>query len=101
MIADAIAKTELDYIEAFSPAPDTDMTVTQARKAWPDKVLWINFPSSVHIEDENQIVRTAESLIAEAGSLNGFMMGIMEDIPPDRWQKNMLLISQVLDKYRK
>jgi len=28
----------LDYIEAFTPAPDTDMTLAAARKAWPDKV---------------------------------------------------------------
>ena len=39
----AIAGTSLDYIEAFTPAPDTDMTLGAAREAWPGKVLWLNF----------------------------------------------------------
>lgn len=100
MIADAIAKAKLDYIEAFSPAPDTNMSVAQARQAWKDKVLWINFPSCVHLESQEQIAQMAESLIQQAGSLNGFMMGIMEDIPPERWQQNMLTISRVLNSHR-
>ncbi len=44
--AKAVEKSRLEVIEAFTPAPDTDLTLAQARAAWPKKVLWINYPSS-------------------------------------------------------
>ena len=46
--AEVVAASQLDVIEAFTPAPDTDMLVAEARAAWPEKTLWINFPSSLH-----------------------------------------------------
>ncbi|OQA00523.1 MAG: Uroporphyrinogen decarboxylase (URO-D) [Planctomycetes bacterium ADurb.Bin401] len=100
LLSKAISKTDLDYIEAFTPAPDTDMTLAEARKAWPEKVLWINFPSSVHLESLETIERTTRDLIKQVGSTEKFIMGITEDIPPDRWQQNMLTISRVLQDYR-
>ena len=39
LLSEAIGNTELDDIEAFTPAPDTDMTLAEARKAWPGTVL--------------------------------------------------------------
>ena len=60
-LSKAIAGTALDYIEAFTPAPDTDMTLAEARAAWPDKVLWINFPSSVHLKPNAEVEQTAHA----------------------------------------
>jgi hypothetical protein len=50
-------------IEAFTRAPDTDMTLREALDAWPDKVLWINFPSSLHLADTDTIRRTTRELL--------------------------------------
>lgn len=86
LIAAAIGGTALDYIEAFTPAPDSDMTVAEARAAWPGKVLWINFPSSVHLRSDDEVERTTRQLIQQAGGGDGFLIGITEDMPPDRWQ---------------
>ena len=91
-IADIIVATSLDYIEAFTPSPDTDMTLEEARDAWPDKVLWINFPSSVHLESHEIIMQTTRDLIRQARYPERFIMGITEDIPEDRWQGNLLAI---------
>ncbi len=97
-ISESIASTDLDYIEAFTPAPDTDMTLAEARKAWPDKVLWMNYPSSVHLESIEKIKKTTDDLLDELdGNYNNFVMGITEDIPSDRWQENLLAISNVLN----
>ena len=65
-IRDAIAATDLDYIEAFTPAPDTDMTLAEARKAWPDKVLWLNYPSSLHLKSDAR-VEQVERMLADHG----------------------------------
>ncbi|HIE03217.1 MAG TPA: hypothetical protein EYP61_00500 [Candidatus Latescibacteria bacterium] len=95
--AQDIAKSGLDYIEAFTPAPDTDMSLREALDAWPDKVLWINFPSSVHLSPVDEVERTAAELIGTAPK-DRFIMGITEDIPEDRWQENLLAISRAINQ---
>jgi hypothetical protein len=71
-LAKVIGATDLDYIEAFTPAPDTDMTLGEARQAWPDKALWINFPSSVHLKPDAQVeAAMVEMLDQLAGLLPG------------------------------
>ena len=95
--AQAVGASRLDYIEAFTPAPDTDMTVSEALDAWPDKVLWINFPSSVHLADAGTIKRTTRDIIDAADGTNRLIIGITEDMPPDRWQESMSAISEVIN----
>ena len=98
--AHLVADSGLDYVEAFTPSPDTDMTLADALAAWPDKVLWINFPSSVHLADIATIKRTTRELLDAAASADGtnrLILGITEDIPPDRWQANLLAISEVIN----
>ncbi len=93
-----VAKSGLDYVEAFTPWPDTDMTLEEALKAWPDKVLWINFPSSVHLSSIDVIKRTTRELIEAAAGTHRLILGITEDIPADRWQGNLLAISEVINE---
>jgi len=99
LLAEAIASTELDYVEAFTPAPDTDMTVAEARKAWPDKVLWINFPSSQHLLDDESIEGIAHGFAEEIGDPGGFLVGVTEDIPVDRWQHSCPAIMDGLERH--
>jgi hypothetical protein len=94
---DLIAATPLDVIESFNPSPDTDMTVTEARKIFKDKILWLNFPSSVHLKSQEEIARTTSEIIDEAGD-GGWIMGIIENVPQDRWQKNYMTIMKTIDK---
>ncbi len=99
IIASAIAGLPLDYIEAFTPAPDTDMTLAEARAAWPDKVLWINFPSSVHLKSDAAVEQTMVDLVNEAGSVDGLLVGITENMPPDHWQNSCRAIMDGLDRH--
>lgn len=97
--SDMIAKSMLDYIEAFTPSPDSDMTLKEARRAWKGKAIWLNFPSSVHLGSEEKVENTALKLVDEAGSPDGLIMGITEDVPEDRWQGNFLAIMRGLQKH--
>lgn len=98
LLKNLIAKTSLDIIEAFTPYPDTDMTSAEAKKTWPDKVLWINFPSSVHIESIEKIKTVTKNLIK---SVDGekLIIGITEDVPENRWQGNYMAIMEAIDEY--
>jgi hypothetical protein len=97
--AKAGAASGLDYVEAFTPAPDTDRTLAEALAAWPDQVLWINFPSSVHLASLEVIEQTTRDLVATAAPGNRFILGITEDMPEDRWQGNLLAISRSLPRH--
>jgi len=56
-LAESIAKTELDVIEAFTPPPMGDLPVSEALSLWKEKVLWINYPSSVYVAGGPDAVR--------------------------------------------
>ena len=94
--APSIAESEIDFIEAFTPSPDTDMGVREARSYWKDKVLWINFPSSVHLKSPQIVEETARKILQEADSGKGFLIGITETVPPERWQSSFSVISRVV-----
>ncbi|MCM8809221.1 MAG: uroporphyrinogen decarboxylase family protein [Candidatus Omnitrophica bacterium] len=98
--ADLIKNSPLDYIEAFSPFPDTDMEFEYAYKLWNDKILWINFPSSLHLASEEKIKNTVKEYIEIAKDDYRLIIGITEDIPKERWQKNLFLISEVIDSFK-
>ena len=66
LILDVVRNSKLDFVEAFTPPPDCNVSVAEARAAWPGKRLWINFPSSVHIQSEDTI-REATLEIVPAG----------------------------------
>ena len=99
LLADAIAGTGLDYVEAFTPAPDSDMTLAEARAAWPDKVLWINFPSSLHLQPDPKVQQAALELIDQAGGPDGLLLGITEDMPPDRWRDSCRAVMDGSDQH--
>lgn len=96
LFAEAIAGSGIDIVEAFTPAPDTDMTLAEARAAWPKKVLWINFPSSVHLQSDEAVYAATRQLVAEDGGSGRLLVGITEDVPPHRWQGSFLAISAAL-----
>ena len=98
--AEDVARSPLDYVEAFTPAPDTDMTLADALAAWPDKVLWINFPSSLHLADIEKIRQTTREILQLAAQTNRVIIGITEDIPEDRWQQNLLAISDEINRFK-
>jgi hypothetical protein len=97
LLAPLIARSKLDCIEAFSPAPMTDMTLGEARRAWPDKVLWLNFPSQMHLAPDAEVERATVGLLSEVPRVEGILMGNTETIPEHRWQGSCTAIMDGLD----
>lgn len=46
-LAELVARSEVDIIEAFTPPPMGDLPINEALSLWKDKIIWINFPSTV------------------------------------------------------
>ena len=99
LLSSAIAETDLDYIEAFTPAPTTDMTVAQARVAWPDKTLWLNFPSDVHLKADAEVTTVTEGLVDEAVTPRRLIIGISDEVPWTRWRQSFAAVMDGLEKH--
>jgi len=97
IIMDLIGQTPLDYIEAFDPG--VGPSVADARQAWPDKVLWINWPSAWHLYSKEDVYSKTIEMLKQAAPGKNFIIGITEDIPEDVWQSNCLNIMNAIDDY--
>lgn len=99
LIAESVRNSGLDYIEAFTPAPDTDMSLEDAVAAWPDQCIWINFPSSVHLASTERIAEMTRSLLEAARDHPRFLIGVTEDVPEDRWEESFLTIMRTIEEF--
>lgn len=96
LFAEDIAACRVDCIEAFDP--NNDMSVAQARAMWPDKILWLNFPSAEHLNSPKQVAERTRQILKEAAPLDRFLMGVTENVPHYRWPVTLPVISEVLDR---
>ncbi len=98
-LKDSVRNTDLDIIEAFTPPPDGDLPLSEARKSWHGKVISINFPSSVHIAKLETIRDVTKQLLAEAAPGNGFVIGVTENIPQSVGTKSLSVIAETINEY--
>ena len=83
-LAPQVAQTGIDFVESFTPPPDCDLPLSQARRLWPGKALCCHFPSSVHLAGPEAVRARVRELMVEAAPGAGFLLGAMEDVPrPD------------------
>lgn len=96
-IKEMIAQCPIDGIESFSlPEIGGDLTLTEARAAWPDKLVLPNFPSPLATQDEPAITAFLEGLLGNLGCDTPFMLQVSEDIPPGTWQHLLPIICRHL-----
>jgi hypothetical protein len=92
-VKDMIARCPIDGIESFSlPVIGGNLTIAQAKAAWPGKVVLPNFPSSLATQDDRAITAFLKELLGSFDSNTPFMLQVSEDIPPETWQSLLPLI---------
>ena len=99
--ANDLARSSVDVIEAFTPAPDTDMTIAQARHVFRNKIIWANFPSSLHIASTEKIRAMIKEILDAVMPGDHFLLGITENIPARSWRKSLNIILDVIEKHGK
>jgi hypothetical protein len=98
-IKDVLRDSPLDFFEAFTPPPDTNLSVATVRQEMPDKRLWVNFPSSVHLAQDSVIREATLEILRQAGDRKGFLMGITEDMPPQDQRRSLSTILNAIHEY--
>lgn len=97
-LRDSVAQTELDVIEAFTPPPDGNLPLDEARSAWQGKAMWINFPSSVHLADPQRVRETTLDLVEQASPTTGFLISVTENIPVSVGTRSLEAIAAALQE---
>jgi len=98
-LLDLISETDLDIIEAFTPPPMGDLSLSEARKVWKNKIIWANFPSSLCWEGEDKIRKYLRQLLQEVAPGNNFILGFTEDIPRKIWGQTLKAFASAMHDF--
>ncbi len=96
-LRDLLGASPIDVVEAFTPPPMGDFSVREAKEAWPQKIIWSNFPGSIFLESDENIRSYTSDLLDEAAG-GRFILGITEDIPEDLWVRGLRAIAAELKR---
>lgn len=94
IIAEDIAEMDLDGIDSFTEPPEGDMTIAEARQAWPGKFLWMHPNLHWYRQSGEDLAANVRRAVAQAGPSRYCLM-ISEDVPPD-WQRSVPCILRTL-----
>ena len=97
-LAPLIARTSLDFIESFTPPPDCDLSVAEARHIWKGKSLLVHFPSSVHLFGAAAIEAHVKEILKQAAPGDRFAIGTFEDVP-NRGVDTLVPLYKAIRKY--
>ena len=94
-----VAGLDLDVIEGFTPPPDGDLSLAEARAAWGDKVIWINFPSSRHLASAAKIHEVTRELLEQVVPGDRILFGVTENVPETRWRQSLQAITEAINEW--
>jgi hypothetical protein len=95
----AIAESKVGGIDSLSPAPDNDTSVAKAVSLWPEKRLWVNFPSSVHLRPYEGVRAEAEAILAAGGHTGRLQIQVSENVPHRVWRTSLRAIADAIDAF--
>jgi len=99
-LKDCIASVDIDIIEAFTPPPMCDMTIAEARAAWPDKVLSINFPGTLFGESSEVIEKYVYEYMEQGGNEGKFVIGCTEEFDFARFEHTFSSIARAMEQFQ-
>ncbi len=98
-LLDRLARTDLPVMEAFTPPPMGDVSVAEAKAAWPDKRIWVNFPGCLFLEPADAIEAYTLDLLREGAPGGRLAIGCTEDFPLDAFEKGFTAIGRAMARY--
>ncbi len=96
ILKESIGESGIDFIEAFTGPPMFDLSVAEAREAWPDKVLWINYTSNLHVAGTKAIREHTLDLLQQAHPGDHFLISITENVPDNVRKESFATIARTL-----
>ena len=91
-----IAETPVNVIESFSVPSTGDISLTEVRNIWPDKMIFMNTASHLAWAEPDEVREFYKALADEWGSKKGLMLELSEQLPPEKVESHM---SAALDAF--
>ena len=103
---DLIPETGIDVVEAFTPPPVGDLSISEARLAWGENIIIeANFPESIFLQGVEATKKFTLDLLKEVAPGDGFILSITEDIPYqppyDLLEVSLRAVTEVMWEYGK
>lgn len=93
-IAEDIASLQIDGIDSLTPPPEGNMTIAEARQAWPKKFFWLHPTLSWFGLGLEELKANIRQMVRDAGPTR-FCLEISEDCPPN-WQETIPAVLEAL-----
>lgn len=95
-IKELVARTPIDVMESFSlPEAGGNLSIEEAQRVWPDKAIIANFPAWLCFQEKGFVEDYLEELMRYVDRKR-FMLCVSEDLPRDRWQETLNIVTCVL-----
>lgn len=95
----AIDASRVGGFDSLSPPPDNDTSAGEAVRRWPDRRVFLNFPSSVHVAEAAAVFDAAREILAQAGHSGRLEIQISENVPPGAWKRSFPEIIRAIDNF--
>ena len=95
----ALAQTDLPVIEAFTPPPMGDVTVAEAKVAWPDKVVWVNVPGNLFLETPDVTEAYILRLLEHGAPGGRLVIGCTEEFPVAESKETFTAVGRAIARY--
>ena len=76
-----------------------DLSIAEAKEAWPNKVIWVNFPGNYFLETAEVIETYTLDLLRNGAPGGRLMIGCTEDFPVGEFQKTFSAIGRTMALY--
>jgi hypothetical protein len=97
---DAIAGSPIDVLESLTSPPEGDLTLAEARAAWPDKLFWSNINLETYERPPDRIrAAVLEAVEQAAPDGRGLAFAVSEDLPRT-WRDSMPVVLDALRETR-
>lgn len=93
---DLIAESPIDLIESLTPPPEGDMTLAEARAAWPEKLFWSNINVSTYQLEPKKLKETIFEAIKQAAPDGRRLAFEVSEAISENWRQSMPVVLEAL-----
>lgn len=91
-----IAKTEIDGIDSLTAPPEGNMTLKEARAAFPGKVLWVNINISHYSLPPKKLKEMITEFVYQASEDGRNLAFEISEDTPENWQESIPVVLDTL-----
>ena len=84
-----IAESPLNVIESFSVPPTGDVSLSEVKKIWPDKMVFMNTASHLAWAKPEEVRTFYEALAEEWGTKKCLLLELIEQLPPETVESHL------------